>query len=135
MAFSPKHPNCLEENTNLKDVYLKIAEDKYNPIDDDRFAILEYCENKMSVKEKEIVNLVINTFGMYGAKTLEKITHEETPWKNAREGYGDNIYSSEIITHESIKSYFDSINQKYDISTEKGLNKYINDMIYRVSVV
>ena len=28
-------------------------------------------------KEREVINLVVNTFGIYGGKVLEKITHRE----------------------------------------------------------
>lgn len=38
-----------------------------------------------------------NTFGMYGGKVLEKITHNEDPWMEARKGYGDRIPSSELF--------------------------------------
>ena len=40
-----------------------------------------------------MIDLVVNTFGMYGGKVLEKITHNEDPWMEARKGYGDSIPS------------------------------------------
>ncbi|MDO5100462.1 MAG: hypothetical protein Q4D52_02695 [Eubacteriales bacterium] len=39
-------------------------------------------------------------------KTLERITHEEIPWKSARKGFSDGILSSEPIRQESIEAYF-----------------------------
>ena len=111
------------------EVYNLFREFKYNPIEDPRFAILENSEKQLSESEKKAVDLVINTFGSYGAKVLEKITHYEKPWISARCGFEDDVISNEIITKKSIKDYYKSVNLKYDISTEKGLNNYIRDMI------
>ena len=44
---------------------------------------------------------------MYGGKVLEKITHTEDPWMEARKGYG--------------------------IDTEDGLRRYIHDMLDKAS--
>ena len=35
-------------------------------------------------------------YGMYSGKVLEKITHNEDPWMEARKGYGDSISSHEV---------------------------------------
>ena len=53
-------------------------------------------------EDKYIIDLVVNTFGQYGGKTLEKTTHKENPWLIARNGYGDDIPSNELITKDSI---------------------------------
>lgn len=78
-----------------------------------------------SLSEKEL----LQTIAMYGGKVLEKITHNEDPWMEARKGYGDKLPSSELLSKESIKKYFILINQKYGIGTEKGLQAYIHDML------
>ena len=67
--------------------------------------------------------------GMYGGKVLEKITHNEDPWMEARKGYGDSIPSSELLPKERIMKYYVLINQKYGIDTEDGLRTYIHDML------
>ena len=72
-----------------------------------------------------IIRLVVNTFGEYGGKVLERITHFETPWKVARTGYGDNIPSTEPITKKSIEEYYTTLNEKYDFSSEEGIKSYI----------
>lgn len=111
-----------------RNVYDLFRDFKYNPIDDARFAVLRDKKNLLSQDELHAADLVLNTFGRYGGKTLEQITHKEDPWKNAREGYGPGDNSSEIITNDSIKEYFTSVNKKYSISSEKGLNDYIHAM-------
>ena len=68
------------------EVYELFRDFKYNPIDDARFALLEGAVDVMTEEEKNVIDLVVNTFGMYGGKVLERITHNEEPWKEARKG-------------------------------------------------
>ncbi len=110
-------------------VYNLFKDFKYNPIDDDRFAVLENSEDVLTEDQKKTIDLVIETFGMYGGKTLERITHKEEPWKAARKGYADDISSNEIISKESIREYFRSVDLKYDLTSEDGINKYIIEML------
>lgn len=111
------------------EVYYLFRDFKYNPIDDARFALLKGMENALKGDEKRVVDLVVNTFGIYGGKVLEKITHNEEPWKNARRGAADSIPSSELLSKESIERYYVDVNQKYGIETEDGLRAYICDML------
>ena len=39
-------------------------------------------------EEKEIIDMVLNSFGMHSGKTLERITHKESPWADV---YDDNV--------------------------------------------
>ena len=112
------------------EIYDMFSSFRYDPIDDPRFELLKGRSTSLDEKEREVIDLVVNTFGMYGGKTLEKITHKEEPWIIARKGYDDDIPSQEILSKESIKEYFVSVNEKYCISTEEGLKKYINSMIW-----
>lgn len=111
------------------DVYELFREFSYNPIDDARFALLEGTTESLTEEEKRVIDLVINTFGMYGGRVLENITHKETPWIEARKGYDDTIPSNVLLSKERIMKYFVLINQKYCISNEIGLRRYIQDMI------
>ena len=115
------------------EVYELFRDFKYNPIDDARFALLEGMEDTLTDDEKRVIDLVVNTFGMYGGKVLEKITHNEDPWMEARKGYGDSIPSSELLPKERIMKYYIVVNQKYGIDTETCLRTYIHDMLGRAS--
>lgn len=106
---------------------------KYNPIDDARFALLGGTEEALTDDEKCVIDLVVNTFGMYGGKVLEKITHNEDPWMEARKGYDDSIPSGELLQKERIMKYYIAVNRKYGIDTEDGLRTYIHDMLDRAS--
>lgn len=115
------------------EVYELFRDFKYNPIDDARFALLEGMEDTLTDDEKRVIDLVVNTFGMYGGKVLEKITHNEDPWMEARKGYGDSIPSSELLPKERIMKYYIAVNRKYGIDTETGLWTYIHDMLGKAS--
>lgn len=94
-------------------------------IDDPKFIMFEGYKKYLDDEDKYIIDLVVNTFGQYGGKTLEKTTHKENPWLIARNGYGDDIPSNELITKDSIKNYFIKICDEYDISKEEDIHKYI----------
>lgn len=115
------------------EVYELFRDFKYNPIDDARFALLDGTVDALTEEEKKVIDLVVNTFGMYGGKVLERITHNEAPWKEARKGYGDRIPSNVLLPKEHIMKYYVAINHKYGIGTEKGLNTYIHDMLKKAS--
>ena len=115
------------------EVYDLFRDFKYNPIDDARFALLERTEAALTDNEKKVIDLVVNTFGMYGGKVLEKITHNEEPWMEARKGYGDSIPSSELLPKERIMKYYIGVNGRYGIDSENGLRAYIHDILDRVS--
>ena len=48
-----------------------------------------------------IIDIVIKSYGEYGAISLMDLTHNEEPWKNAEKNCE--------ITQESIKEYFDKV--------------------------
>ena len=110
-------------------VYNLFKDFKYNPIDDARFAVLYGKVHELTSREQEVLDLVIASFGLYSGKALEKITHNEQPWKIARKGCGDGILSNEVVKKETMASYYSSVNQKYDLGTCQGLKKYIQSML------
>ena len=114
------------------EIYNMFSNFKYDPIDDPRFELLKGKSTSLAKKEREVIDLVVNTFGMYGGKVLERITHKETPWLDAREGYSENEPSQEEISKEVIKDYFVSVREKYDMNTEKGIMEYIQNMLTSV---
>lgn len=109
-------------------VYKLFKDFKYNPIDDERFGLIKWSDAQLNHDEEQIVDLVTDTFGQYGGKVLEQITHQETPWREARNGYEPLERSNEIISKKQIKNYFTKVNERFDLSSENGINEYINDM-------
>jgi uncharacterized phage-associated protein len=52
---------------------------------------------------------VLNTYGNLSAGQLERLSHRESPWREARAGVAADESSSEVITHESIKRYYKTL--------------------------
>ncbi len=111
------------------EIYDMFRSFRYDPIDDFRFELLKGKSTDLDEKEKEVIDLVVNTFGMYSGKVLERITHKEKPWIDAREGYLENEPSQKEISKEAIKEYFVSVRKKYDLDTETGIMNYIQNML------
>ena len=111
------------------EVYDMFRDFKYNPIEDARFTIFDKAEYNLTSDEQKIIDLVVNTFGEYSGKMLERITHVETPWIIARKGYAENIPSNEVISMESIKSYYLEKNEIYNFSSEDRIKKYIKEFL------
>ena len=98
---------------------------KYNPIDDVRFAALKNRFKELSEEEKEVIDLVIESFGLFSGKALERVTHNEEPWKNAREGYSPLQSSNVVIEKDDIKSYFEKLSKEYDLRNTNEIKEYI----------
>lgn len=111
------------------DVYDMFRDFRYNPIEDARFAVFEGIEAGLTEDERRVIDLVVDTFGEYSGKVLERITHNELPWKSARQGYADDIRSSEPISIETIEAYYNEKNIEYDFSSEEGVRSYIKDVV------
>lgn len=112
-----------------EEVYNMFKSFKYNPIEDKRFVIFRDRFQMLAEEEKEVIDRVLNSFGMYSGKTLERITHNEAPWVDAYDG--DNVcgYTNEPITKDAIRNYFRSISREFDLRSEDGLKKYIQKQL------
>ncbi len=49
--------------------------------------------------------------------------------EGSREGFGDSIPSSELLSKERIMKYYKAINRQYSMGTEEGIKAYIRDML------
>ncbi len=65
-------------------------------------------EDVSGVSESEISHIVdvLAVYGKFTATQLERISHEESPWKDARVGLADDAISQVVITPESMKAFF-----------------------------
>ena len=112
-----------------KKVYDLFKSFKYYPIEDKRFVIFRDKFNLLTDEEKEVIDMVINSFGMYSGKTLEYLTHKESPWNDVFDGDSIYGYTNEPITKEAIGNYFKSISLEYDLKSEEGLKDYIKKQL------
>ncbi len=67
---------------------------------------LEEIEINFSEDEKNLLELVWETYGKFDADTLESMTHEEKPWKIARGNLKTFERCNNKISKESIKEYY-----------------------------
>ena len=112
-----------------RNVYNLFRDFKYNPIDDDRFVPLKESALPLTPEAKEVVDRVLDTFGMYSGKVLESITHKEVPWLDARKGFLPDETSHAEISLDAMKAYFKKVDEKHNIRTEDGLREYISKML------
>ncbi|MEG1705273.1 MAG: DUF4065 domain-containing protein [Clostridia bacterium] len=92
-----------------------------NEIDSDENFIADCFINE---DEKLLLDVVIQSFGFYNAKALEKMTHIENPWINARKEIADEIPSNVVITKESIEEYFILVKNKYNMINISDIKDY-----------
>jgi uncharacterized phage-associated protein len=52
------------------------------------------------------IDVVLVAYGEYSAWDLEKLSHSEEPWKQARAGIPPDQSSRSIITHESMRAFY-----------------------------
>lgn len=55
------------------------------------------------------MNQIWDVYGIYDANQLEKLSHMELPWINARKGIDEIESSNEIITYKDMGEYYREI--------------------------
>lgn len=106
-------------------VYNKYKKYGYRPIDDGIYSDHGWLVSKLSAEERKAIDIVIKTFGLYSPKTLEWISHSQTPWQEKRNGYEENEICQEIIDEDFIKDFYVENN----LCTEENIMKYIYDVV------
>ncbi|MZT67118.1 DUF4065 domain-containing protein [Blautia sp. BIOML-A1] len=109
-------------------VYNKYKKFGYKPIDDGIHSSHGCMLSKVSQEELKAIDMVLDTFGLYSPKTLETISHKQTPWIEKRRGYGPKEASHEVIDEKAVKVYY--IQNK--LNSEEQIMKYILECLKRV---
>lgn len=88
-----------------------VAVQVWNRFRDYRFDAIpiQKGEIKFNAAAVSLLTAVNDKYGIFMAKRLEKMTHEEAPWKNARGDLPPEAKCQEIITKDSMKKYFKSL--------------------------
>ncbi len=94
--------------------------------------INDNIKEKIEDEKKEILDVIIKYFGYYNGKALEKMTHYETPWINARKGLLPTENSNNIINKNDIEEYFEKVKNKYDMLNILDIKEYSDDQFKRV---
>lgn len=93
-AHGPANPGIYDKYKDYVCSAIDAPEDKDIPVLEDKLVDFLYS--------------IWNTFGIYDGKYLESLTHQETPWIEARRGYQPGEKCSVIIKKESMKKFFQS---------------------------
>ena len=86
---------------------------------------------KHILKEINAIDMVINTFGLYSPKTLEKISHSQKPWIEKRYGYKEDEAGREVIDENSIRLFYEENN----LNSEENIMRYIMNCIKKTQCV
>lgn len=93
-VYGPVNPDVYQyfKDFDFSEIHTDINKDKFENI---------------TKKEKEILDMVWGIYGKFDGKYLVNLTHSEEPWLNARKGLTQNSISQNIITDESMKTYYE----------------------------
>lgn len=122
-------PHAWVHGPVYPEIYRKYKEFGYNPIEN------EHVLNEniiLDTSDKELTDTVIKYLGLYNGTILEKITHIEFPWLNARKGLKSNEYSDEPINLDELKDYFIKVKNKYEMLSYLDISNYARDMLNKV---
>jgi putative zinc finger/helix-turn-helix YgiT family protein len=112
-----------------KDIYFKYRDFGYNPIEDEK---LVFEDINLTEAEEELLDSIIDNFGCYSAKTLERMTHSERPWRLTRNNLKPEQKSSEIISKDLIAKYFEDVNEKYEMLNVEDINDYSKELFIKI---
>ncbi|TXD48137.1 Panacea domain-containing protein [Polaribacter sp. IC063] len=68
----------------------------------------------VSSSQFELVNDVLNSLSGWSGAQLEKATHDEAPWNIARDGLSPNKACTNIISKDSMLSFYKNEMSKWD---------------------
>lgn len=106
-------------------MYNKYKKFGYKPIDNGIYSTHGCVLSKLTDSEISVIDLVINTFGLFSPKTLENISHSQEPWREKRIEYKDDEAGQEVIDQESIKAFY----IKNNLNSQENIMKYIMECI------
>lgn len=112
------------------DVYQKYKMYGYNPIDAPELEQEDTSE--LTLREVELLDSIIESFGCYSGTVLEKMTHNERPWQNARGSLLPKDRSETEINREDVHLYFSEVVEKYAILNPCDICNYSEAMIRKV---
>ncbi len=107
------------------DVYFKYKSFGYKPINVGIKSDSGCLVSLISKDELAVIDVVLDTFGIYSPKILEEISHIQTTWINKRVGYKENEPCQEQIDIEELKKYY----IENEINSRDNIMAYIQKSI------
>lgn len=100
---------CLVQNRFEAWVHGPVCPDLYNKYRDWGWENIPLYRNEVDFEDKKTASFldeVYKVYGDYTADELEKITHREKPWQNARKGIPAGVYSRNPILLNDMRDYY-----------------------------
>lgn len=85
--------------------YARFA-DKSKKMENITFQSSDMAFDNLNKQEREFIDEVLILLGNLKGYQLEAMTHQETPWKEKREGLGELEASQRTISYNTIKKYY-----------------------------
>ncbi|MGB9781868.1 MAG: type II TA system antitoxin MqsA family protein [Moorellaceae bacterium] len=101
------------------EIYYKYRDYGYRSIE----KVEENVDALFDISQVELLNVINEVYGIFDAKVLERMTHKDEPWREARKGYQTGELCNEIISKESIKNYFKTLKEIFDINEIEDIKK------------
>ena len=86
-------------------VFRRFRDLRWDPIDN-------AGEKAKHAQLAKFLKMIVEKYGKFSAKQLERLTHSESPWINARAGLAFDEPSHAVISHADMRRYFAGILQK-----------------------
>jgi len=91
--------NTVKEHSLLySDIIYTIEPKEKNPI--------ELVEKLLTIDQIQLLDDTLKELGSLTGYELENMTHSETPWIEARNGYNEGDRCNEQINKETVRSYY-----------------------------
>ncbi|EGP5554423.1 MULTISPECIES: Panacea domain-containing protein [Enterococcus] len=89
----------------VPEVYHGLSDFKYNPVS----ISAEYFSDAEEVsceQEVDLLQQIMDIYGIYDGKYLEKLTHQEDPWIQTRGDLPPEARCNEVISREVMKDFY-----------------------------
>jgi uncharacterized phage-associated protein len=106
-VHGPVLPSLYHELKQFKFNDLKVVADEFDTPDDIVNAIIQ--KNELTGNQLELIYSVLDKYGSMNSFQLELLTHNESPWIEARKGVPPHEPCTNIIPKPKIKLFYSSL--------------------------
>lgn len=107
-VHGPVVPELYQQLKEFGFNQIEVVNDEFDTIDEQIQAII--INNKLTENQLELIYSVLNKYGGLSSLELELLSHSESPWIEAREGYAPHQTCNKIITKARMKEFYTSLN-------------------------
>lgn len=111
-----------------REIYYKYRDYRFDPI----YRKKEIDMASFTASEKAILDSVVKNICCYSGKILEKFTHLESPWLDARGELLEYMGCDTVIPKEQIGRYFSMVKEKYSMINPSDIKGYAQDMFQKM---